>query len=102
MGSNNSGSSTTYLAPDGSTESLADDTWDLWVGISKQLNDRAVTTAAQTIANFKFGALGNGTYTAQFDSISIQNIPEPKTWGLIGIGSAFIMWTLRRRREFKV
>ena len=98
-GANNSGSSTTYLAPDGSTESLANDTWDLWVGTSKQLNDRAVTTATQTITDFKFGASGSGSYAIAFDDITIQNVPEPKTWVMIGIGSAFMIWNLRRRRN---
>ena len=98
---NNSGISTTYLAPDGSTESLANDTWDLWVGSSRQLNDRAVTTAAQTITDFKFGTTGTSTFTASYDDISIQSIPEPKTWALIGIGAAFMMWNLLRRRRFE-
>ena len=100
---NNSGLSTTYLAPDGSTESLANDTWDLWVGTSKQLNDRAATTASQTITDFKFGTPTNttATYTAQFDNITIQDIPEPKTWALLGIGSSFMLWNLRRKRRLQ-
>ncbi len=99
---NNSGSSATYLAPDGSTESVANDKWDLWVGTSKQLNDRSVTTVSQTIADFKIGSNASGTYTARFDDINIQSIPEPKTWVMIGIGSAFMLWNLRRRREIKL
>jgi len=36
--------------------------------------------------------------TAQFDNISIAVVPEPQTWVLMGIGGAFMLWNLRRRR----
>lgn len=94
---NDSGISTAYLAPDGSTESLANNAWDLWVGSSKQLNDRSVTTASQAITDFKFGAGGNGTYSISFDDLSIQNIPEPKTQALISMASLVMLWNLRRK-----
>ncbi len=44
-----------------------------------------------------FGDNGTGTDAGlAIDNVSI--VPEPKTWALIGIGSAFMLWNLRRRR----
>jgi len=53
-----------------------------------------------------FGMLWNystgASQTAQFDNISVTVVPEPKTWVMIGIGSAFMLWNLRRRREINL
>jgi hypothetical protein len=97
---NNSGASTTYLAPDGSTESLANDTWDLWVGTSKELNDRSATTATQTITDFKFGSqsgTGINLFTAQFDNFTIAILPEPSSLLLVGLGIFGVGLGSRRR-----
>ena len=51
---NNTGNSVDYTAPDGTTESLADDTWDLWVGTTKVFDDQLVTTPTQTMTDLKF------------------------------------------------
>ena len=32
-------------------------------------------------------------------SITANTVPEPQTWVLIGIGSAFMLWNLRRKRR---
>ena len=94
---NNSSGDTTYLAPDGSTESLPVETWDLWVASSKQLNDRPAVTATQTIADFKFGSASSGNFSASFDDIVIQSIPEPKILALAGLAGLFLIWKLRLR-----
>ncbi len=52
---NNSGAGISYTAPDASTETLADDKWDLWLGNTKIFNDEAATTNSQTLNQFKFG-----------------------------------------------
>lgn len=39
----------------------------------------------------------NGVAIDNF-SLSATTVPEPQTWALIGIGSAFMIWNLRRRR----
>ncbi|MGH8046616.1 MAG: hypothetical protein ACREKL_05180 [Chthoniobacterales bacterium] len=96
---NNSGASATYLAPDGSTESLANDTWDIWVGTSKQLNDRAVTTTTQSITDFKLGSDGNGTYTYRLDDISIVAIPEPREVAIAIMGLLGVLIFVHRRRN---
>lgn len=97
---NNSGSTISYTAPDASIETLANDTWDLWVGTSKQLNDRAVTTATQNITDWKLGFSGNGTYAMSFDNFSVTTvaIPEPSTYALLIGGGLGLFALLRRRR----
>lgn len=95
---NNTGSTFSYLAPDGSTESIANDTWDLWVGTSRQLNDRTVTTASQSMTDFKLGATGTHTTSASFDNFNITAIPEPSTYALIGLGLGGLV-LLRRKKN---
>lgn len=31
------------------------------------------------------------------DDVSFASVPEPSTWALIGLGSAFVLWRLRRK-----
>jgi hypothetical protein len=52
---NNSGGTLTYTAPDGTFESIANDTWDLWTETTKRFDDQAATTPGQTLSNIKFG-----------------------------------------------
>ena len=92
---NNSGSSFHYLAPDGSQETVADDTWDIWVGTSKQLNDRAATSAGVSITDFKFGSASDGTFSLSIDDLQITAVPEPAA-ALLG---AFGLFGLLRRRR---
>jgi len=43
---------------------------------------------------------GTGTGSSQgisFDDVSVSAIPEPGTWALIGLGSAVVLWRMRRR-----
>ena len=51
---NNSGSSQTYDAPDGSTESIGDDRWEIWVGTTKVFNDVAARNPNLGLGSFKF------------------------------------------------
>ena len=49
-----------------------------------------------------FGMLWNystaASQTALFDNITVT-VPEPKTWVMIGIGTSFMLWNLRRKRN---
>jgi len=67
---NNSGSTLSYLAPDASTETVANDTADIWVGTTKIFNDVAVTTATQQITDLKF-VFQSGAGTIQIDNIQV-------------------------------
>ncbi|TSA34840.1 MAG: PEP-CTERM sorting domain-containing protein [Verrucomicrobiaceae bacterium] len=97
---NNSGSSFSYTSPLGSSVSVANDTADIWAGTSLLFNDVAVTTGTQSMTDLKF-AFTAGTGSVTMDNFLIT-VPEPKTWVLIGIGSSFMLWNMRRRRRFNV
>ncbi|UFH56252.1 T9SS type A sorting domain-containing protein [Spirosoma sp. KNUC1025] len=70
---NNTGSNFNYLAPDGSLESLPNDTYDVWVGLTKVFNDQAVLTPTQTISNFKF-RINNGVGVVQIGDLLMRDI----------------------------
>jgi len=95
---NNSDSAFSYTSPLGTSVSVANDTADIWAGTSLLFNDVVVTTATQTMTDLKF-AFTAGTGTVTMDNFLIT-VPEPKTWLLIGIGTSFMIWNLRRRRRF--
>jgi hypothetical protein len=72
---NNSGASIDYTGPDGNPNSVANDTYDLWVGDSLYYNDQAANSADANLNNFEIRiAGGNGTYTV--DNLLITDIPS--------------------------
>ncbi|GAB3503084.1 hypothetical protein GCM10027341_31700 [Spirosoma knui] len=70
---NNSGGTMTYLSPTGSTESLPNDTYDIWIGTTRLFNDQAVLTPTQAINNFKF-RLADGVGVMQVGNILMRDI----------------------------
>lgn len=70
---NNTGSTFTYVAPDGSSETLGNDQFDLWVDASKVFNDLAVQTPSQTISRFKFN-YDLGIATLSFDNFLMRDV----------------------------
>ena len=71
---NNSGSIINYPGPDGSANTIADDTYDLWVGNTLYYNDQAANSATAALNHFEIRiAGGNGTYT--IDNLLIDDIP---------------------------
>lgn len=73
---NNSDAALNYLAPDGSSDTLADNTADLWIGTTRVFNDFAATTPTQTLTDIKF-VFTAGTGTIQIDNIQISDIAGP-------------------------
>lgn len=71
---NNSGTAQAYIAPNGSIETIANDTWDLWVGIVKAFDDHAAFKPLTALSDFKF-LFNQGTATIQLDDINIINEP---------------------------
>lgn len=75
---NNSGATLSYRAPDGTEETVGNDSYDLWIGTTKSFNDIAATTASQTLTDLKF-VLSAGTGTVDIDNILIDPIPSIPT-----------------------
>ncbi len=102
---NNGASSINYTQSGNNT--LAANTWDLWVGGTKIGSNlaKAQLAGAANIDSFMFyGETSTGNVAnLTVDNISYANyaVPEAKTWALIGIGSAFMMWNLRRKRRIE-
>lgn len=70
---NNSGSTLTYTAPGGVSETVADDKYDVWVGTTKHIDEAAAITGTVDLKNFEIRiAGGNGTYT--IDNLSISAV----------------------------
>lgn len=71
---NNSGETKQYIGPDGSTETVANDKYDLWVGNTKHYDEQDANSPDAAIQNFEIRiAGGNGTYTV--DNLLIQDLP---------------------------
>lgn len=71
---NKSGVDKIYTTPNGGTDTVGNNQYDLWVGNVREVNNQAVTTPAAEIQNFEIRiAGGNGTYTV--DNLLIEDIP---------------------------
>jgi hypothetical protein len=70
---NNSGSSLTYTAPNGTSESIADDKADVWIGNTREFNDISATTTSQLLTDLKF-VFNAGTATVDIDNIVINKL----------------------------
>ncbi len=55
------------------------------------LPNAAYEVARNTISSYS----GSGTW--RFDMVTLSAIPEPSTWALIGLGTALVLWQIRRR-----
>ena len=86
-------------------------TWSdpgVW-GLTSLTYDRTNFTSDldnQQSVYFRFVGLSASTGSGSRDSAGIDNfsmsasaVPEPSTWALIGIGSAFLLWRIRRKNS---
>jgi hypothetical protein len=93
---NNSGSSLTYRAPDGTTETVANDKMDVWAwnGIAHtRIHDEIdATNPAQTITDFKFVFNPTANFTLDIDDISIFPLEVFPT-NVYTVGSATATFT---------
>jgi hypothetical protein len=84
---NNSGTTYSYTAPDGSSQSLANDAADVYVGTTNVFNDIAATTGTVALTDFKFvfnGGSGSALGGLRLDNISITSpadAPLPVEFG---------------------
>ena len=70
---NNTGSSLTYTAPDGSTETVQSNFADVWTGTTKTFDEIAATTNGIALRAFKF-VISNGTGSITFDNFYIKSL----------------------------
>ena len=77
---NNTGSSLTYTAPDGSTETVQTNRADVWTGTTKTFDEIAATTNGIALRDFKF-VISNGTGSITFDNFYIKPL-SPTTLGV--------------------
>ncbi|GAB3705240.1 hypothetical protein GCM10027592_37470 [Spirosoma flavus] len=83
---NNSGATLNYVSPTGSMESLLNDTYDIWIGTTKFVNDQAVLTPSQTISDFKF-RMNDGVGVMQIGNILMRDISGVLPVTLLGFSA---------------
>lgn len=76
---NNSGGTLSYKAPDGTCETVVNDTWDVWAGTTKIFNDIAALTGTQALNNFKIYSNTAATVNIDIDNMLIEPIPVAVT-----------------------
>jgi hypothetical protein len=75
---NNSGRPLSYAAPNGTTEALANDRMDVWVGREKVFDDILTTSPAGRITDLKW-YWSQGSGVARFDHFEIRTLDEVAT-----------------------
>ncbi len=65
---NNSGGTLAYTAPGGASETVADKTWDLWVGTSKEFDDQPAYSDTNKLVTFKI------VHGSQSGMVAIDNL----------------------------
>lgn len=77
---NHSGSTLSYAAPDGGTESIGNDHVDVWVGRTRVFDESPVTNVTAAITNLKwYWASGSGVTT--FDRFTVDTVDGAATGG---------------------
>jgi hypothetical protein len=105
---NHSGSTLQYTAPNGTTQSVGNNQWDLWFFSYPIFDNVAATTPGQPLTDLKF-AFSNGTGTLTLDNLSIDNmqaVPEPSASGTLaaafcGVVAASTAWVRTRQRKVR-
>jgi hypothetical protein len=74
---NKSGTTLAYVGPDGSSQTVGSDRWDIWVGSTQVFNEQNVITASQPLTQFKFRTeptSASMNYTLRFDNFYMNTI----------------------------
>lgn len=87
----------------------AGDDMTLWVNpstISSTNVTSSDTGAITSMDGFSFRQAAATHGASSIDNLIVattfaEAVPEPKTWVMIGIGSAFMLWNVRRRRDLQ-
>ncbi|MGE5804427.1 MAG: T9SS type A sorting domain-containing protein [Ignavibacteria bacterium] len=88
---NNTGQSLDYSAPDGSIESLGNDSYDVWVGETKEIDEAAAITDSTNLNNFQI-RIGGGTGVYAIDNMVITKlialgVPDTGDYGSVDDGN---------------
>ena len=92
---NNSGGTITYQAPDGSQETVADDTADVWAGTTKAIDNLPATGPTNALTDWKF-SFENGSATIAMDNFLIATVSSalPQYLAIAPSGgNAVLTWT---------
>lgn len=88
--------------------SLFGSTGSSWTTPTAETTQLGSTTVNTTGVNTSLTHLGvwslhtsGAAQDRSFDNVSVTVVPEPTTWALIGLGSSFMLWNLRRKRSIK-
>ncbi len=77
---NNRETGISYIAPDGSSEGLGKDKWDLWVGTTKVFNEISADGPENNLTNFKLVTVSSAIKSnVSFDNFLITNENDPQT-----------------------
>jgi hypothetical protein len=77
---NNRETGISYIAPDGSSEGLGKDKWDLWVGTTKVFNEISADGPENNLINFKLVTVSSAIKSnVSFDNFLITNENDTQT-----------------------
>ncbi|MSU59462.1 MAG: hypothetical protein EXS35_15045 [Pedosphaera sp.] len=92
---NNSGGTITYLAPDGSQETVADDTADVWAGTTRAIDNLPATGPTNALTDWKF-VFDGGSASITMDNFLINTVSTapPQYLAIQASGNnALVTWT---------
>jgi hypothetical protein len=71
--------------------------FSLFATTAETSNNRLVQILDNGTTPTAFATLGSAGTNYIFRSLDLVSVPEPSTWALIGLGSAFVLWRTRRK-----
>ena len=73
--------------------------FSLFATTAETSNNRLVQILDNGTTPTAFATLGSAGTNYIFRSLDLVSVPEPSTWALIGLGSAFVLWRIRNKRN---
>ena len=99
---NDTGSSLSYLGPDGQTDTVGNGKWDLYAGSTLIFDEQTADGTSTSLTDLKFlftANTGTGYGTISMDNFEIQAVPEPPEWGPISALGLMGICGLREWRQ---
>jgi hypothetical protein len=73
--------------------------FSLFATTAETSNNRLVQISDNGTTPTAFATLGSAGTNYVFRGLDVVPVPEPSTWALIGLGSAFLLWRIRRKNS---